>query len=127
MLAEGEPLAREALAISRAALPAGHPYIATSVTNLARVLQALGQTAGARARWDEAIPMLCKNSPDGSANLARVLWRSGTARLVNKDCALAMAELEEAVSMGEKVLPADHAHLKEYRETLASCKAAMAK
>lgn len=28
--------------------------------------------------------------------------------------------------MGEKVLPADHAQLKEYRETLATCKAAMA-
>ena len=28
--------------------------------------------------------------------------------------------------MGETVLPADHAHLAEYRETLAKCRAAMA-
>ena len=37
------------------------------------------------------------------------------------------AELEEAVAIAEKVLPADHPHLKDYRETLASCKAAMTK
>ena len=28
--------------------------------------------------------------------------------------------------MGEKLLPAEHAHLKEYRQTLAACKAAIA-
>ncbi len=55
-----------------------------------------------------------------------VLRRSGTARLENKDFAAALAELDEAVAIGERVLPADHAHLTEYRETLAQSKAAMA-
>jgi serine/threonine protein kinase len=124
--AEAEPLYREALAIRRAALPAGHPEIAASLSNLARLQNALGQTAEARTGFDEAIAMLRQGSPDGSPLLARALSRSGTARLENKDYAAALPELEEAVSMGEKVLPPDHPHLKEYRETLAACKAALA-
>ena len=36
------------------------------------------------------------------------------------------SELVEAVAMAEKFLPAEHANLKEYRETLSKCKAAMA-
>jgi serine/threonine protein kinase/tetratricopeptide (TPR) repeat protein len=124
--AEAEPFAREAVKIYRAKLPAGDERVASCLSNLARVQHGLGKSADARAGWDEAIPMLRKNSPDGSANLARVLWRSGFARLEKKDYAAALSELEEAVAMAEKVLPADHAHLKDYRETLASCKAAMA-
>lgn len=122
---EAESLQREALDIWRAAFPAGHPTVLNGLSNLARVQNALGKTAEARAGWDEAIAVLRKNSPNGSALLARVLCRSGAARLENKDLAAAMAELEEAVAMAEKVLPADHPHLKEYRETLANCKAAM--
>jgi serine/threonine protein kinase/Tfp pilus assembly protein PilF len=125
-LAEAEPLLREAIAIWRAALPAGHPNFAAGLTNLALIQQGIGQTAEARAGFDDAIAMLRQGSPGGSPLLARVLWRSGTARLESKDYAAALAELEEAVAMGEKVLPADHVHLKEYRETLAQCKAAMA-
>lgn len=126
--AEAEPLYREALAIDRAALPAGHPSIATSLSNLARSQQALGHTAEARAGFDEAVAMLRQDSPGGSPLLARILWRSGSARLDNKDYATALTELQEAVSMGEKVLPppaADHPQLKEYRETLAKCTAAL--
>jgi len=96
---------------------------------LAGVQQDLGETAQARAGWDEAIALLRKSSPNRSAQLARILWRSGTARLENKDLAAALTELEEAVAMAEKFLPppaADHPQLKEYRETLAKCKAAMA-
>jgi serine/threonine protein kinase len=127
--AEAEPFAREALDLYRAARPARNEHVAACLNNLATVQQGLGKTADARAAWDEAIPMFRLNSPNGSPNLARVLWRSGSARLENKDFAAALAELEEAVFMGEKVLPppaAEHPHLKEYRETLAKCKEAMA-
>ncbi len=126
-LAEAETLFREAMDIRRAALPAGHPHIAFSLGNLARVQQGLGKTAEARAGWDKAFAILRQASPDGSPDFARSLWRSGTARLENKDYAAALAELEEAVTMGEKVLPPDHAYLKEYRATLVKCRAAMAK
>ncbi len=125
-LIEAEPLFREALEIRRASFPAGHPDIAAGLSNLAHAQQGLGQTAEARAGWDEAIALLRQGSPGGSPLLVRILWRSGTARLENKDHAAALAELEEAVAMGGQMLPADHAHLKEYRETLAQCKAALA-
>jgi serine/threonine protein kinase/tetratricopeptide (TPR) repeat protein len=125
-LDQAEPLFREALEIFRQTLPAGHESIASTVSNLAHAQQALGQTAEARAGWDEAIAMLRRGSPDGSPLLARVLWRSGSARVANKDAAAALPELEEAVAMAEKVLPADHPQLAEYRETLATCKAAIA-
>jgi serine/threonine protein kinase len=127
--AEAEPFAREAVEINRAKWPAGHETIASSLSNFARVQQSLGKTAEARANWDEAIAMLRKSSPtppDGSALLARVLWRSATARLENKDNAAALQELEQAVAMAEKTLPAEHADLKRFRETLAKCKATMA-
>jgi serine/threonine protein kinase/tetratricopeptide (TPR) repeat protein len=124
-LAEAEPLYREALTIRRAAFPAGHPQIATVLNNLARVQQGLGHTAEARAAWDEAIAMLRQGSPNGSANFARVLWRSGSARLENKDAAAALPELEEAAAMAEKLLKPEDPQLKEYRETLATCKAAL--
>jgi len=124
--AEAEPLAREAVKIYRAKLPAGDERVAGCLSNLARVQHGLGKSADARAAWDEAIAMLRKSSPDGSALLARALWRSGSARLENKDTAAALAEVQEALLMGEKLLPAEHAHLKEYRQTLAACKAAIA-
>lgn len=81
--AEAEPNLRKSLEIFRAALPAGHPNIASGLSNFARAQQALGQTAQARAGFDEAIAMLRQGSPDGSPLLARILWRSGTARLEN--------------------------------------------
>ncbi len=126
-LTEAEPLLREALEIRRRSLPAGHMHIAIGLSNLARAQHGLGKTAEARAGWDEAVAMMRQGSAHGSPDFARLLWRSGTARLESKDFAAALTELEEAASMAEKVLPGDHAHLKEYRETLARCKAAMAK
>ncbi len=122
---EAEPLIRQALAINRAATPAAEADIAGCLSMLSRAQQALGKHAEARAGWNEAIAMLRKGSPEGSALLGRVLWSSASARLENMDAAAALPELEEAVSMAEKVLPADHPQLKEYRETLGKCKAAI--
>lgn len=70
--------------------------------------------------------MLRKNSPNGSALLARVLWLSGSARLENKDAAAALPELQEAVAMAENHLKPDDKQIKEYSETLAACRAALA-
>ncbi|MBK8913209.1 MAG: serine/threonine protein kinase [Phycisphaerales bacterium] len=125
--AEAEPPAAEALESIRASLPAGHEKIADALSNLAAVQQGLGRSDQARANWDEAIRMLREGSPQGSANLARWLWRSGGARLENNDHAAALVELEEAVAMGEKFLGPEDRQLARYRETLAECRAAMAK
>jgi tetratricopeptide (TPR) repeat protein len=125
-LEEAEPYFRESIEIRRAANHAGSERIAADLSDLAGVQQDLGKTAQARANWDEAVAMLRRGSPNGSAPLARVLWRSAIARLENMDNAAALEELEETVAMAEKVLPADHPQLREYRETLAKCKAAIA-
>lgn len=101
--------------------------MAATLSSFARVKQGLGKTAEARAAWDEAIALLRKSSPKGSEQLARILWRSGTGRLENQDYAAALAELEECVAIAEKALPADHPQLQEYRQTLDTCKAAIAK
>ena len=41
------------------------------------------------------------------------------------DAAAALPELESALAMGTKVLPADHAHLADYRKAVEACKAAL--
>ena len=102
-----------------------HPDVAVTIRNLARARQALGKTAEARQGFDEAIAMHRRVSPTGAPQLARVLWYSASARLDNGDAAAALPELEEAVTMAEKSLPPEHPQLKEYRETLAKCEAAI--
>jgi serine/threonine protein kinase/Flp pilus assembly protein TadD len=123
--AETEPLAREALDLHRASRPARPEHIAASLNSLATVRQGLGKTAEARAGWDEAIAMLQKHAPNGSALLARVLWRSGSARMENNDAARALPELQEAVTLAERLLKPEDAQLAEYRAALARCKAAL--
>jgi len=124
--AEAEPLLREALDIRKRSFPVGHIQIAVGFSSLARVQHALGKTAEARAGLDQAIAIVRENSPDGSLDLAGLLWRSGKARLENKDLEAAHAELEEAAAMAQKLLKPDDKHLAQFRETLAKCKAALA-
>ena len=124
--AKAEPLAREAIELNRASRAARNENIAAGLSRLANVQQALGKIPEARAGWDEAIPMLRKNSPNGSALRSRVLWRSGSTRLENKDATAALPELEEAAAMAEKFVKPEGKQLKEYRQTLAKCKAAVA-
>jgi hypothetical protein len=66
----------------------------------------MGKAVEARQGFDEALAILRKQSPGGSAVLARVLWRSATARMETKapaDLAAALRELDEAVSMAKDV------------------------
>lgn len=58
-------------------------------------------------------------------NRARTLWRSGSARLAAGDATAALPELESALAMGLRVLPADHAHLADYRQSVAACMKAL--
>jgi serine/threonine protein kinase/Tfp pilus assembly protein PilF len=124
---QAEPLAREVLKIYREAKPAergaGQEKVAGALGSLARVQQGLGKTAEARSAWDDAIAMLRNGSSEGSAMLARMLWRSGSARLEANDAAGALPELEEAVAMTEKHRTPDNKQLQQCRETLARCRA----
>jgi serine/threonine protein kinase/tetratricopeptide (TPR) repeat protein len=134
--AQAEPLFARAVAIRRKTLGPDHTDLAGTLTNLARTRHRLGKTIEARQDFDEALAMLRRLSPEGSPLLARVLWRSASARLPSvppvppehdNDAVAALAELEEAVAMAEKFLPPEHPHLKEYRQTLANCRAAIGK
>ncbi len=124
--AEAERHFLQSLQVWRRLFKSDRDEIARNLSDLAWTHQALGKTAEARQEFDEAVAMLRRLSPDGSASLARVLWRSGSARLDNKDAATALAELEESVPMAERFLPAESPSLKEYRATLAECRAAIA-
>ena len=127
--AEAEPLFVECLEMRQRLHKGDDPAVAAALSNLAFAQQALGKTAEARQGFDQAVAMLRRFSPDGSRLMARVLGCSGRARFENKDggdAAAALPELEEAVAMAEKYLPPEHQHLKEYRETLARCRAALA-
>jgi eukaryotic-like serine/threonine-protein kinase len=105
----------------------GEANVAYCWSGLARSRQESGDTVGARAAFDEANARLAQVAPNGSINRARTLWRSGAARLAAGDAAAALPELEGALAMGTKVLPANHAHLTDYRASVEACKAALAR
>ena len=96
-------------------------------TGLARARQESGDAVGARAAFDEAITRFAQLAPDGSAARARTLGRSGSARLAGGDAKAALVELEAALAMGTKVLPANHPQLAEYRAAVEACKTALAR
>ena len=74
---------------------------------------------------DEAIAVLRRVAPEGSKDLAEVLWWSGTARLEAGDPRAARGELEEAVEIGTRLLAPDHPFLNRYRRSLERCAAAV--
>jgi hypothetical protein len=113
--------------LRRAEPASAHEDLASSLSTLAGVQHGLGKTAEARVAWDEAIAILRIATPEGSALVASVLWQSGTARLEQNDARAALPELEEAVTLGEKFLKPGDSQLQEYRDTLAKCKALLAK
>ena len=125
--APAEPLLTRALAIREKALVPDNADLAGSLSNLARARQGLGKTVEARQGFDQAVAMIRGLSPNGSSSLARLLWRSASARLENSDAAAALPELEEALTLGEKFLKPEHPHLKEYRDALAKCRDAIDK
>ncbi len=127
--AQAEPLYVESLEMRQRLYEGDHQAVATGLGNLAQTRQALGKTAEARQGLDQAVAMLRRCSPDGSPMLASFLWCSGYARFENKrggDAAAALPELEEAVAVAEKFLDPEHPDLKEYRATVAKCRAALA-
>ena len=123
---EAERLYAQALEMYLRLHKGDHPNVANAFGNLARARQTLGKTAEARVGFDQAVAMHRRLTPQGSLRLVRALWRSGSARMEGKnagDAAAAVAELQEAATMAEKVLPADHPQIQECRETLAKAKA----
>jgi tetratricopeptide (TPR) repeat protein len=111
---QAAPLLRDALAIRKKALGPEHPYTATSLNNLANLLQAQGDFAGARPLYERALAncekALGPEHPDTNlahSNLARLL------QLVASQPAAALALCETALAAHDKILGLDHAWTKD--------------
>lgn len=102
------------------------PRVTNQIINLARAQQAHGMTEAARANFDDATKRLRAASPEGSGSLARLLWRSGVARMESNELDAALRDLEESVALSEKFIPADHPHAAEHRASLDECRRVMA-
>ncbi len=120
--AEAEPLFKEAYEMYSRLMPGDHEETAMNRANLGRVRQVQGKTVEAREDFDASIAMMRKLWPKGNDSLAGALWRSGSARMKSEGPAAALKELEEAVSMGEKVFDAEDPQLKLLKDTLAKCR-----
>ncbi|MGH9601198.1 MAG: tetratricopeptide repeat protein, partial [Terriglobales bacterium] len=95
----GKPNLQRALEMYRKALPAGHPSIASSLNNLARLLQAQGKLADAEPLYREALEMYRKTLPAGHPWIASSL--NNLAQLLLDQGKLAEAEplYREALEM----------------------------
>lgn len=124
-LSDAAALFAEALDMNRRLYGDESPRVTNQIINLARAQQAQGMTEAARVHFDDAIKRLRAGSPEGSGSLARLLWRSGVARMEGNELDAALGDLEESVSMSERFISADHPHMAEHRASLEACRAAM--
>jgi CHAT domain-containing protein/Tfp pilus assembly protein PilF len=106
--AEAIPKAREVLRIVEQALGPAHPAVATSLNNLAMLLQATGDYAGARPLFERALQIqeraLGPADPavaQSLSNLALLLWKMG-------DYAGARPLSERALRIREQALGPTH-------------------
>jgi len=116
---EARPLFERALAIREKALGPEHPSTATSLGNLANLLQAQGDLAGARPLFERALAIrekaLGPEHPDTATsvnNLAQVLQSQG-------NLAGARPLYERALAIREKALGQEHPDTATARNNLA--------
>ncbi len=105
---EAEPNLRKSLAIRRAALPAGHPDIATGLNNLANLLYAQNKLAETEPLYREALAIWRAALPAGHPEIATGL--SNLAALLHDQNEPAEAEplFREALEIYRAALPAGH-------------------
>jgi CHAT domain-containing protein/tetratricopeptide (TPR) repeat protein len=105
---EAIPLAKRALALREKALPAGHPQIATSLSNLARLYHTQGRLGEAEPLYKRALGMREKALRAGHPQIALSL--NNLAGLYEAQGRLSEAEplYERALALLEKALRAGH-------------------
>lgn len=119
---EAEPLYRESLALRRAALPAGHPEIGTSLYNLATVLhRSICRYAEAESLYREALNLRRTALPTGHPEIGTILTSlaellATTGQLVPeveaKPCYREAEQLfREALDLWRTALPAAHPNI----------------
>jgi tetratricopeptide (TPR) repeat protein len=106
--AESRALFERALAIDEKALGPEHPETATSLNNLARLLQAQGDLAGARPLFGRALAILEKALGPGHPNTNATRANLASVRLAEGAPMDALALSEPALAAHEKVLGPNH-------------------
>jgi hypothetical protein len=89
----------------------GATGLATSYSNLALILQALGDLPAARARMERAIEILEKALPPDHPTLATSYSNLALILKDLGDLPAARARMERAIEIFEKALPPGHTHL----------------
>jgi CHAT domain-containing protein len=117
---EAEPLYREALALRQAALPAGHPDIATSLVNLGNFLEITGRYAEAEPLLREALAQRQAALPAGHADIATSLHSLATLLATTGRYAEAEPLYREALAQYQAALPAGHADIATSLHSLAT-------
>jgi len=104
-------LYRRALEMHEKALPAGHPYIATILNNLAVLYQVQGRLAEAEPLYKRSLEMREKALPAGHPYIATSL--NNLAVLYRAQGRLAEAEqlFKRSLEMREKALPGGHSDI----------------
>jgi tetratricopeptide (TPR) repeat protein len=106
--AAARPLFERALAIYEKALGPDHPYTATSLNNLASVLEAQGELAAARPLFERALAIDEKALGPDHTDTAKSLNNLAYVRQAQGDLAAARPLLERALAICEKALGPDH-------------------
>ena len=105
---DAEPHLRKSLAIFRAALPAGHPNIATGLQNLAVVLKDQDKLAEAETLHREAVEMRRAAVPAGLPQLAAALNQLANLLLAQNKYAEAESVQREALAIEHVAFPTGH-------------------
>jgi tetratricopeptide (TPR) repeat protein len=102
-----EPNLRKALELRRAALPAGHPDVASSLVSYAGVLHELARYPEAESTCREALALYRQLQPPLEAQLARCLVQLGCTLRVESKYKESHEMLDEAVDRYRKHLSGD--------------------
>jgi tetratricopeptide (TPR) repeat protein len=101
---------REALAIRRAAL-GEHPYVANTLSNLARLLRDRGQLAESETMFREAIALWRATLGDGHPQLSAGLYNLGFVAERRGDLPAAAEAFRQGHEIDRATLPAGHPYI----------------
>jgi tetratricopeptide (TPR) repeat protein len=116
---QAEPLLRDALAMGEKALGPEHPFTATSLNNLAFLLQNQGDFAGARPLHERALAIYEKALGPEHPDTAMSLGNLGGLLCEEGDIVGARPLLERALAIREKALGPEHPNTNRARYNLS--------
>jgi len=124
---DAEPNLRRSLSIRRASLPAGHPDIAWSLSNLALLLKAQNKLAEAEPLNREALEINRAALPPGHRAIVASLNNLAALLLAQNKFAEAEQLMREALESNRKALPAGHPDIATSLNSLAEALRAQGK